>query len=125
MKAVLTSQSCAARAGWFIGILCLVSIAAGLSGAMATSRRAAPALIAERAMAIPGATGRFDFIEADAAMDRLLASHTGNGTLDVFALGTGALVQKVPVRAAQAVAVDEAGGKYYVTCSAEKRAAVV
>ena len=33
-------------------------------------------------------------------MDRLLASHTGNGTLDVFDLGTGALVQKVPVGAA-------------------------
>jgi DNA-binding beta-propeller fold protein YncE len=82
-------------------------------------------LVAQPAIAIAGANGRFDFIEVDEGMDRLLASHTGNGTLDVFALGTGALIRKVPVGAAQAVAIDAAGGNYYVTCSAEKQVAVV
>src|SRR5437762_5300105 len=123
MKTAITWHRSAGRAGRTLGILCLAGLAAGWSGAAA--RKRAPALIAAPAMPIPGATGRFNFIEADAMMDRLLASHTGNKTLDVFALGTGALVQKVPVGTAQAVAIDAAGGKYYVTCSAEMQVAVV
>lgn len=124
MKSTLKSPRSAGAASRTVRVICLAALATGFGGAIAAGRPDAP-LVAEPAIKIAGAVGRFDFIEADGGMDRLLASHTGNRTLDVFALGTGALVEKVPVGTAQAVAIDTAGGKYYVTCSAEKQVAVV
>ncbi len=74
---------------------------------------------------LKGVKGRFDYLEIDAGRDRLLADHTGNGTLDVFTLADGAPVGSVPVGAAQGVAVDAARGRYYVTVSDRKQLAVV
>ena len=125
MKAVSTPPRSAAGARRPIRVFYLAGLTAAFGVGVTFSHGATAPLVAEPAIAIPGAMGRFDFIEVDASMDRLLASHTGNNTLDVFALGTGALIQKVPVGAAQAVAVNEADGKYFVTCSREKQVVVV
>ncbi len=74
---------------------------------------------------LPGTKGGFDFLEIDASKHRLLADHTGNGSLDVVDLADGKLIKSVPTGAAQGVAVDEAGGKYYVSVSKQKKLAIV
>src|SRR5581483_8054539 len=104
-----------------LGVAGILIVGGGWRSAAGVARaaRPAPALVAQKPMNIPNAVGRFDFIEVDHAMDRLLCSHTGNGTLDVFALGSGALIRSVRVGAAQSVAIDPASRQYYVTCSAE------
>jgi DNA-binding beta-propeller fold protein YncE len=117
-----TRMSGAARR--LAGIICLAALAS-LPGRGTAMRQGDAPLAAGPPIAVPGTTGRFDFIEAVEGMDRLLASHTGNGTLDVFSLETGALEQKVAVGAAQSVAVDAAGGKYYVACSQPPQLAIV
>jgi DNA-binding beta-propeller fold protein YncE len=61
--------------------------------------------------------GKFDFIKVDAARRRLLACHTGNGTLDVIDLDTGKPVASVLTGAAQGVAIDDKGGRYFVSSS--------
>ena len=82
---------------------------------------AAPApLKADEPIVVPDSKGRFDFIEVDTVARRLLANHTENKTLDVFDLDSGKLLKHVPTGAAQGVAVDEKGGKYYVGVSKEK-----
>jgi DNA-binding beta-propeller fold protein YncE len=86
---------------------------------------AAEPLVAETPILVPNSKGGFDFLHIDAARRRLLAAHTGNGTLDVFDLDTGKILRQVPTGKAQGEAVDEAGGKYYVSVSAEKIVAVV
>ena len=87
--------------------------------------RAAELLVPDNPILVPGSTGSFDFLEVDAPRRRLLASHTGNHTLDVFDLDTGKLIKHVATGKAQGVAVDTAGGKYYVSTSADQIVAVV
>jgi DNA-binding beta-propeller fold protein YncE len=86
---------------------------------------AAPPLTAGTPVVLQGTKGGFDFLEIDAAMGRLLADHTGNGTLDVIDTATGKLIKSVPTGAAQGVAVDEAGGRYCVSVSKEQRMVIV
>jgi DNA-binding beta-propeller fold protein YncE len=62
-------------------------------------------------------TGRFDFIKIDSANHRLLACHTGNGSLDVIDLATSKLIKSIPTGNAQGVVVDEKGGRYFVSAS--------
>jgi len=78
-------------------------------------------LTADEPLAVPNTKGGFDFIEVDVVGRRLLANHTRNGTLDVFDLDSGKLLKACPTGAAQGVAVDEKGGKYYVGVSKEKK----
>jgi DNA-binding beta-propeller fold protein YncE len=66
---------------------------------------------------LTGTTGKFDFIKMDAANRRLLACHTGNGSLDVIDVDAGKLIKSIPTGNAQGVAVDEKNGRYFVSAS--------
>jgi len=94
-------------------------------GLAALPMRAAEPLVAGKPIPVPDSKGGFDFLEVDAAQRRLLASHTGNNTLDVFDLDTGKLIRHVPTGKAQDAAVDSQAGKYYVGVSREQIVAVV
>ena len=87
--------------------------------------RAAEPLVANQPILVPDSTGSFDFLAIDEPQRRLLATHTGNSTLDVFDLDTGKLIKHVPTGKAQGVAVDTVGGRYYVSTSADQVVAVV
>ena len=82
-------------------------------------------LSAGKPIALPGTKGAFDFLEIDSSKNRLLADHTGNASLDVIDLSNGALLKSIPTGAAQGVAVDDAGGKYYVSVSKQKKLVTV
>ena len=86
-------------------------IASALPGHTADLLTAGPAL------ALAGTHGRFDFIVVDVEGRRLLAAHTGNGTLDVIDMDKPALVKAVPTGAAQAAAVDAKGHRYFASVS--------
>ena len=92
---------------------------------LAASAFAGAPLTAQPPIPVPGTKGGFDFLEIDATKHRLLADHTGNGTLDVFNLADGKLIKSVPTGAAQGVAVDDAGGRYYVSVSKPPKLAIV
>ena len=66
---------------------------------------------------LAGTHGKFDFIKVDSANRRLLACHTGNGSLDVIDLDKSQLIKSIPTGNAQGVAIDEKGGRYFVSCS--------
>jgi len=76
-------------------------------------------------IAVAGTKGKFDYLQVDGQLHRLLADHTGNGTLDVFNLPDGNLVKSVPTGAAQGVAIDADRNYYYVTVSDQKKLAIV
>jgi hypothetical protein len=76
-------------------------------------------------IAVPGTKGKFDCLRVDEELHRLLASHTGNGTLDVINLPDGKLIKSVATGAAQDVAVDVQHDRYYVTVSDQKKLAIV
>ena len=61
--------------------------------------------------------GKFDFIKVDSARGRLLACHTGNGSLDVIDEATSKLLKSIPTGNAQGVAIDDKGGRYFVSVS--------
>ena len=82
-----------------------------------TSRAETPPLVEGEPILVQSTKGKFDCLQIDGQFDRLLADHTGNGTLDVFDLPDGKLRQTVPIGAAQDVAVDIEHSKYYVTVS--------
>lgn len=82
-------------------------------------------LVGGQPIVIPGTKGGFDFLEVDGTKHRLLASHTGNGSLDVIDLADGKLVKSIPTGSAQGVAVDELAGKYYVSVSKQKKLAMI
>jgi DNA-binding beta-propeller fold protein YncE len=66
---------------------------------------------------LTGTKGKFDFIKFDSAHHRLLACHTQNGSLDVIDADASKLIKSVPTGAAQGVAVDDKGGRYFVSVS--------
>ncbi len=72
-----------------------------------------------------GTQGKFDFIKVDALHKRLLACHTGNGSLDVIDLETSKLIKSVPTGAAQGVAVDDKNGRYFVGASKPPQLVIV
>jgi DNA-binding beta-propeller fold protein YncE len=86
---------------------------------------AASSLVAGAPILVPDSHGKFDFIEMDPDSSRLLASHAGNKSLDVFDAATGKLVKHCPTGSAQGVAVDSKDGKYYVSVSAERKLVVI
>lgn len=77
------------------------------------------------AVELAGTKGKFDFLKVDAANRRLLACHTGNGSLDVIDLDHPTLIKSIPTGAAQGVAVDEKGGRYFVSCSKPAKLVIV
>jgi DNA-binding beta-propeller fold protein YncE len=78
---------------------------------------AADSLTSGQPVELTGTRGKFDFIKMDPANHRLLACHTGNGSLDVIDVATSKLIKSVPTGAAQGVAVDDKGGRYFVSVS--------
>lgn len=95
------------------------------SFAAAGAFAADPPLVADAPILVPDSKGGFDFLEFDNTNRRLLASHPGNGTLDVVDADSGKLLKHVPTGATQDVAVDIEAGKYFAGVSKEKIVAVV
>jgi len=92
---------------------------------LAAAPEAKPLLVPAASVKIPGAKGGFDFIQVDLPNRRLLACHTKEGTLDLVDLDKTTLIARIPVGAAQDVAVDAKSGKYFVTVSDKKHVAVI
>jgi hypothetical protein len=61
--------------------------------------------------------GKFDFIKIDSANSRLLACHTGNGSLDMIDTTTSKLIKSIPTGNAQGVANDSRNNRYFVSVS--------
>ena len=101
------------------------SVLAVILGFAALPLHAADPLVADKPMLVPDSKGGFDFLEVDAAQRRLLASHTGNNSLDVFDLDTGRLIKHVHTGKVQDAAVDAGAGKYYAGVSREQIVAIV
>src|SRR5436190_4367275 len=95
-------------------LLCLLGVQ------VSTAVLNAAPLVADSPIVVPDSTGGFDFLQVDATGRRLLANHTGNGTLDVFDLDSGSLLKHIATGKAQGVAMDGAAGKYFVSVSKEQ-----
>jgi len=74
---------------------------------------------------LTGTHGKFDFIKVDETRGRLLACHTGNGSLDVIDESTSKLIKSIPTGAAQGVAIDHKSGRYFVSCSKPPQLVIV
>ena len=74
---------------------------------------------------VPGTKGRFDYLEIDEGLNRLLAAHTINKTLDIISLPDGKLIKSVSTGTVQGAVVDTDHNKYYASVSAEKRLAII
>jgi DNA-binding beta-propeller fold protein YncE len=90
------------------------------------------ALLAETApltlgqpIVIPGTKGRFDYLQVDEKLNRLLVAHTANKTLDVISLPDGKLIKSVSTGTVQGAVVDTDHNKYYASISAEKKLAII
>ncbi len=72
-----------------------------------------------------GTKGKFDFIKVDPALHRLLACHTGNGSLDVIDVTSSKLIKSLPLGAAQGVAIDAKNHRYFVSVSKPPKMVIV
>ncbi len=79
--------------------------------------RAADLLAAGKPLVLSGTRGRFDFLALDVEGRRLLAAHTGNGSLDIIDIDKQEVVKIVPTGAAQSAAVDAKGKRYFASVS--------
>jgi len=86
---------------------------------------AAELLTPQPPLLLAGTKGKFDFIHIDLKRRRLLAAHTGNGTLDLVDLDKGKLTKSVPTGAAQDCAIDQDGDRYLVSVSKPPQLAIV
>ena len=89
------------------------------------SRAETPPLVESEPILVPATKGKFDYLQVDEQFHRLLANHTGNGTLDVFDLPDGELRQTVAIGAVQDVAIDTERSKYYLTVSDRSNLTIV
>jgi DNA-binding beta-propeller fold protein YncE len=74
---------------------------------------------------LPGTAGGYDFIQMDAAGNRLLLGHEGNHSFDVFDLKTRQLVKVVPTGTSQDAAADVKRHLYYVSGNDPGRMVIV
>jgi DNA-binding beta-propeller fold protein YncE len=74
---------------------------------------------------VPGTKGRFDYLQIDEKLNRLLAAHTANGTLDIINLPDGKLIKSVSTGKTQGAVVDTDHNRYYASVSAEKKLAII
>ena len=74
---------------------------------------------------VTGTQGKFDFIKIDSANNRLLACHTGNGSLDVIDVTTSKLIKSIPTGSAQGVAIDSENSRYFVSVSKPTKMVIV
>jgi len=86
---------------------------------------AADSLTPGNPVELTGTQGKFDFIKIDSANDRLLACHTGNGSLDVIDVITSKLIKSIPTGNAQGVAIDSRNNRYFVSVSKPPKMVVV
>jgi len=86
---------------------------------------AAGSLTPENPVELTGTQGKFDFIKIDSANNRLLACHTGNGSLDVIDVITSKLVKSIPTGNAQGVAIDSENNRYFVSVSKPPKMVIV
>ena len=73
---------------------------------------------------LPGSSGRYDFIQFDAANNRLLLGHEGNKSFDVFDLGSRKF-SVVPTGTSQDAATDSKNGLYFVSGNDPARMVIV
>jgi DNA-binding beta-propeller fold protein YncE len=86
---------------------------------------AADSLIPGNPVELIGTQGKFDFIKIDSANNRLLACHTGNGSLDVIDVTTSKLIKTIPTGNAQGVAIDSENHRYFVSVSKPPKMVIV
>ena len=103
--------------------------AAVLAGTLATTigfaKEPSPPLVPGAVIEVTGSHGKFDFLEVDQASHRLVASHTADGTVDIFDLTTNRLLARPATGAAQHTAFDPRSGKYFVSVSEPKQVAII
>lgn len=92
-------------------------VAAGLMAFAPVTLTWADTLVPGTPIELTGTHGKFDFIKIDPVRHRLLACHTGNGSLDVIDVADRKLIKSIPLGAAQGVAIDDKKGVYYVSSS--------
>jgi DNA-binding beta-propeller fold protein YncE len=71
-------------------------------------------LVANPPTELPGPAAHFDFMGVDPSAHRILAAHTGAGTLELLDLNLGKPMNAIPVGDAQGVAVDVRGHRYFL-----------
>jgi DNA-binding beta-propeller fold protein YncE len=86
---------------------------------------AADSLTPGNPVELTGTQGKFDFIKIDSANNRLLACHTGNGSLDVIDVITSKLIKSIPTGNAQGVAIDSENNRYFVSVSKPMKVVIV
>jgi DNA-binding beta-propeller fold protein YncE len=86
---------------------------------------AADSLTPGNPVEVTGTQGKFDFIKIDSANNRLLACHTGNGSLDVIDIITSKLIKSIPIGNAQGVAIDSKNNRYFVSVSKPTKMVIV
>jgi DNA-binding beta-propeller fold protein YncE len=86
---------------------------------------AADSLTPGNPVEVTGTQGKFDFIKIDSANNRLLACHTGNGSLDVIDVITSKLIKSIPTGNAQGVAIDSENNRYFVSVSKPTKMVIV
>lgn len=92
-------------------------VVAGLMAFAPATLTWADTLVPGTPIELTGTHGKFDFIKIDPKRHRLLACHTGNGSLDVIDVADQKLIKSIPTGAAQGVAIDDKNGLYYVSIS--------
>ena len=98
---------------------------AALLFATALAGHAADLLEAGKPLVLAGTHGRFDFLAMDVEGRRLLAAHTGNGSLDIIDIDKQEVVKIVPTGAAQSAAVDAKGKRYFASVSKPPQLVVI
>ena len=86
---------------------------------------AADSLTPGNPVEVTGTQGKFDFIKIDSANSRLLACHTGNGSLDVIDITTSKLIKSIPTGNAQGVAIDSKNNRYFVSVSKPPKMVII
>jgi DNA-binding beta-propeller fold protein YncE len=86
---------------------------------------AGDSLTPENPVELTGTRGKFDFIKIDSANNRLLACHTGNGSLDLIDVITPKLIKSIPTGNAQGVAIDSENNRYFVSVSKPPKMVIV
>jgi DNA-binding beta-propeller fold protein YncE len=86
---------------------------------------AADSLTPGNPVEVAGTHGKFDFIKIDSANNRLLACHTGNGSLDLIDITTSKLIKSIPTGNAQGVAIDSEHHRYFVSVSKPPKMVIV
>jgi DNA-binding beta-propeller fold protein YncE len=86
---------------------------------------AADSLTPGNPVEVTGTQGKFDFIKIDSANNRLLACHTGNGSLDVIDVIASKLIKSIPIGNAQGVAIDSENNRYFVSVSKPTKMVIV